>query len=855
MPFLAILTFRYEFGKIANSSKCGYGVFPIPVRICVAAIGVCDFRCADSGLRTFYLEELKMKKFGLKILSLLLITVLLTSLLISCGSKVKPVNCAHVWVDGNCTTPKACTLCNATEGEPLGHLWMDATCTSQKTCTRCNTTEGDALGHSWLDASESEPKKCSVCGITEGDALLGDNTPCTHEASTERTIDLTSYNLCIKELLVLSCKCGQSLSFPDIVDQVCLDGIEELNTTCCWLRMEYDEERDDDGNILNSCSKYVCWDCELELERYVTPIDDNVQCTTAFEQKLTVSVNGTSIVNDISVRAISTAHEYDDFERIDLSQYCGGTYYTSECTVCNEKFNAGLHGFEGYDGVLESPFECSISHSDIAERTETDENGIEHTVKTVTCPDCGLRFVGDTYPRRQEGCETYGTRGVSVYNSSNDVIFDAEWSLLLSGKHDYDIERKSLGNGIGCSVEYAERNICKECGHTDYAYIDSGHSYVAAEIDLSEYSSCGGSFTYGICKFCNQTSSDRSDFYSVGCEDIEGDMYAYGPDEEVDDNGITHDVYSATCSDCGLYFEKDLWVEMQSSCEGTHFTKIRIVNDGREIISILNNYNTDFHIWEITNFELSGSTCDDGVNVTYTCSTCGNVEQYTESYCNYQYVTLELGDEYHDIEVFKCIYCGTVEECEARSCMFSQTGTDSEGYPIYSCNYCDLTITDKTETGQKDENCEYYVTGIKIYYADGEEVARENVSYYSYDHDYEEVDRVMNGTTCEDGITITYRCNDCSDTIIDYVDYHIMSYYDMSSEVYGFCPYHYFTAGVCPCNWNNVVNYDGTCENNEYACGKCNYRIVDEVNGSQRTVTLYNDAEVIYTYTEPYTGN
>lgn len=56
--------------------------------------------------------------------------------------------CKHQWADADCLTPKTCTLCEETEGEPAGHIWVDATCDGPKTCSVCAVTEGQPLAHS-----------------------------------------------------------------------------------------------------------------------------------------------------------------------------------------------------------------------------------------------------------------------------------------------------------------------------------------------------------------------------------------------------------------------------------------------------------------------------------------------------------------------------------------------------------------------------------------------------------------------------------------------------------------------------------------------------------------------------------
>lgn len=90
-------------------------------------------------------------------------------LIVSSGCK-----CKHEFTQADCTTPKTCTKCGETEGEPLGHKWKDADCTNPKTCSVCGATEGKPLGHkpgSWEKTDEAliggtEQRKCTVCGET-----------------------------------------------------------------------------------------------------------------------------------------------------------------------------------------------------------------------------------------------------------------------------------------------------------------------------------------------------------------------------------------------------------------------------------------------------------------------------------------------------------------------------------------------------------------------------------------------------------------------------------------------------------------------------------------------------------------
>ena len=151
----------------------------------------------------------------------------------------------HTWTVASCTAPKTCSVCSATDGNPLGHDWSDwtvtteATCTAkgektrscqregcdatdtvdipanghtevtdaavEPTCTVPGKTEGKhcsvcnevlvaqveipAKGHTWTAASCTEPRTCSACGTTDGEALghdWSDWTVTTEATCTEK---------------------------------------------------------------------------------------------------------------------------------------------------------------------------------------------------------------------------------------------------------------------------------------------------------------------------------------------------------------------------------------------------------------------------------------------------------------------------------------------------------------------------------------------------------------------------------------------------------------------------------------------------------------------------------------------
>ena len=100
-------------------------------------------------------------------------------------------DCEHVWVDADCTTPKTCSECGATEGEALGHDWEiiseeEATCTANGSttyeCAACGESKTEAipaLPHNYVEGF------CSVCGAKE--PILAEYTITFDAAKTQRT--------------------------------------------------------------------------------------------------------------------------------------------------------------------------------------------------------------------------------------------------------------------------------------------------------------------------------------------------------------------------------------------------------------------------------------------------------------------------------------------------------------------------------------------------------------------------------------------------------------------------------------------------------------------------------------------
>ena len=139
-----------------------------------------------------------MKKIFLSFLCVAMVVVLA-----SCGHQ-------HTWQEATCTTPKTCSECGETEGEPIEHSWVDATCEKPQTCSVCGATQGEANGHAWEKATCQHPERCSICGSTRS-TQLGD-----HECNTwSEIVDSSCSAVGYKKGTCINC--GQE--FTIIVDK------------------------------------------------------------------------------------------------------------------------------------------------------------------------------------------------------------------------------------------------------------------------------------------------------------------------------------------------------------------------------------------------------------------------------------------------------------------------------------------------------------------------------------------------------------------------------------------------------------------------------------------------------------
>ena len=97
---------------------------------------------------------------------------------------------AHTWAEADCTTPKTCTVCAATEGEALGHTPEadDGDCTTAVACSVCGETAISAKTNHIANADDGDcttAVTCTACSVIITAAKSHDYTGAWQQSATQ----------------------------------------------------------------------------------------------------------------------------------------------------------------------------------------------------------------------------------------------------------------------------------------------------------------------------------------------------------------------------------------------------------------------------------------------------------------------------------------------------------------------------------------------------------------------------------------------------------------------------------------------------------------------------------------------
>lgn len=418
-------------------------------------------------------------------------------------------------------------------------------------------------------------------------------------------------------------------------------------------------------------------------------------------------------------------------------------------------------------------------------------------------------------------------------------------------KYEYDIHGDTCKDGC---------TIYTTCNNCDYTYENTRYwcdiDY-DAEIDLSEYSSCGGTVGAELCTVCGFTY--RINYMEFNCN-MEDKVATDITDEEGNVIGTT---YTSTCHDCGLVLISKEWIDRHTACEYTEYNGTYIYKGDVCILECVRNWYGVDHEYKFT-YEFDGNTCEDGYYVTRYCSKCNDSARYHDwgHRTDWKEINMEeLGFCGGYICEYYCSICETIVNTyiEDYFCWWEYVNTNADGGAVYECHDCGATKVLYT-TIEKDDDCMCTQTEITIYIINDKEIYKnEEIHYYTqHEHKY---DFVMYGNSCIDGYTVITTCKDCDFYETSEYDYHTSFTAFETKELIGCCKDHYITVEHCPCGQDRYIDfshysfrYDD--ESNMYICDDCGLAvssITSEIeNGCSKTVTLiftvYLDNEELYSF-------
>ena len=348
--------------------------------------------------------------------------------------------CEHTWVDATCTSPKTCSLCNATEGDALGHseeaiAGMDATCTEAgltdgKKCSACGEIlvaqeEIPAIGHT-EEILKGEAPTCTEAGLTEGKKcsvcyeILVAQEEIPMVEHTEEVIEGKAQN-CTETGLTEGKRCS-----------VCEAVLVEQEV------IEADGHKDENKD-------FECDVCYIDLCVDHIPADaveeNRVEATCTSEGSYELVVKCSNCGEEISREAKVIAkldHTEETIEGKDATCTETGLTDGKKCSVCGEILVAQeeiptiAHTEEIVAGKAATCTEagltdgkkCSVCGTVIVEQTEIPAG---HTLENGVCTVCGVIpnvFAGKVFVPSSDAAGNVYSSSFGYQTITDGIIFE-----------------------------------------------------------------------------------------------------------------------------------------------------------------------------------------------------------------------------------------------------------------------------------------------------------------------------------------------------------------------------------------------------------------------------------------------
>ena len=189
-----------------------------------------------------------------KTLHLLLILALLGAAL--CLAACDPNGiCVHSWANATCTTPRQCSLCNATMGEPTGHAYGEWSFNGDGTHTRVCANDKDHSQTEKCTAAEAAEGQDKICGVCNGvlekapEYTYGpwtSNGDGTHTRVCNENAEITVTEkcnggkaTCTSLAICADCGDGYGAPLPHTYDKKIVEDVYEKSPATCLTKSLY----------------------------------------------------------------------------------------------------------------------------------------------------------------------------------------------------------------------------------------------------------------------------------------------------------------------------------------------------------------------------------------------------------------------------------------------------------------------------------------------------------------------------------------------------------------------------------------------------------------------------------------
>ena len=256
--------------------------------------------------------------------------------------------------------------------------------------------------------------------------------------------------------------------------------------------------------------------------------------------------------------------------------------------------------------------------------------------------------------------------------------------------HEYEAKHELQGDS--CEDGVVTTYTCKNCGNS-YTRTYRYHECNYEEIDLTDFGACYGTARFGSCA-CGKEFG-----YHFDC----CGNYNYNDNEYYDEEGRYVRTIAYVCLECGLRAQiTTTRTDIAGSCEKPETHKV-VISVGNTLVHDKEYTSTEtIHDYNVVAVLHPGATsCEDGVDIYYTCKNCGDSYSNTDIRWHQTYTIKKI-----ELSQYGSL-CGGYVAIQGCACGYS---TSYENHSMCDLNskYCELWIDDVISGSQLTTNGSYY---------------------------------------------------------------------------------------------------------------------------------------------------